>query len=268
MARLCARQIRQVFRAFSAGAMACALAAPAFAQQRQEDPRPPLRDLPGQLHERFDIERFRQMEVIRRGEEQAEQAEQPAPERARDPRIADIDWTAARADHQAQLAAFRERTAATATRVVTTESYTPFVARDLADRLEPVHLPVLLPQINGVIQTRSGGQPGLMLRTRANFYDASYDHDGMSVTISGTRLIRHRMNSPQMRERMDRGRGADGVMVERDESGGLTASFTRYGAAYTVTVECGTYADPRCEDETAIRELVGRLVVAGGNPEE
>ncbi|MCC5995014.1 MAG: hypothetical protein JJU18_01420 [Oceanicaulis sp.] len=261
MVRLCARQIGKVRRAIGVSALACALAAPSVYAQVQEEPRRSPQF--GQLQERFDIERFRQLEVIRRGEEQ-----QAAPQRESDPRLANIDWDAARADHERQLAAFRERTQATATRVVTTESYTPFVTRDLIDRLEPVHMPVLLPQVNGLIQTRSGGQPGLMLRTRPNFYDASYDQDGMSVSISGTRIIRHRMNSPQMREHMDQGRGADGVRVEHDESGGLTANFSRYGAAYTVTVECGTSRDPRCQSEDAIREIVGRLVVAGGNPEE
>jgi hypothetical protein len=263
------------YRAVGAAILVFALgAAPALSQQREEPARPPVRDLPGQFQERFDIERFRQMEVIRRGAEQAAQGQtdtaqptQPA-QRERDPRLADIDWNAARTDQERQLAQFREQTQATATRVVTTESYTPFVSPRLAERLEPVHMPVLLPRVNGVISTRSGGEPGLMLRTRANFYDASYDHDGMSVTISGTRIIHHRMRSPEMRRRMSNGRGADGVQVEADESGGYTANFSRYGAAYTVTIECATARDPRCQSEDTIREIVASLVVAGGNPEE
>lgn len=263
------------YRAVGAAILVFALgAAPAVAQQREEPARPPVRDLPGQLQERFDIERFRQLEVIRRGAEQAAQGQtdtaqptQPA-QRERDPRLADIDWTAARTDQERQLAQFREQTQATASRVVTTESYTPFVSPRLAERLEPVHMPVLLPRVNGVISTRSGGEPGLMLRTRANFYDASYDHDGMSVSISGTRIIHHRMRSPEMRRRMSDRRGADGVQVEADESGGYTANFSRYGAAYTVTIECATARDPRCQSEDTIREIVASLVVAGGNPEE
>ena len=272
MAQPCNDRTCQGLSAVCATLLTCMIIAPpAIAQQRDEPARPPVRELPGQFQERFDIERFRQMEVIRRGAEQAAQGQTDTAQtaqRERDPRLADIDWAAARTDQERQLAEFRERTQATATRVVTTESYTPFVTPRLAERLEPVHMPVLLPRVNGVISTRSGGEPGLMLRTRPNFYDASYDHDGMSVTISGTRIIRHRMNSPEMRRRMNNGRGADGVQIEADESGGYTANFSRYGAAYTVTIECATARDPRCQSEDTIREIVGSLVVAGGNPEE
>lgn len=265
-------RLRRESGAVCAALLACLLTtSPALSQQREEPARPPVRDIPGQFQERFDIERFRQMEVIRRGAEQAAQGQTDTTQtaqRERDPRLADIDWDAARTDQERQLAQFREQTQATATRVVTTESYTPFVSSRLAERLEPVHLPVLLPRVNGVISTRAGGEPGLMLRTRANFYDASYDQNGMSVSISGTRIIHHRMNSPEMRRRLNNGRGADGVQVEADESGGYTANFSRYGAAYTVTIECATARDPRCQSENTIREIVGSLVVAGGNPEE
>lgn len=264
---------RRLSGAVCGALLSCSLLSPpALSQQREEPARPPVRDLPGQLQERFDIERFRQMDVIRRGAEQAAQQAQTdtalPTQRERDPRLAEIDWTAARNDQERQLAEFRQQTQSTPTRVVTTESYTPFVARELQDRLEPVHMPVLLPRVNGVISTRAGGQPGLMLRTRANFYDASYDHDGMSVAISGTRIIHHRMRSEEMRRRMNNGRGADGVQIEADESGGYTANFSRYGAAYTVTIECATARDPRCQSEDAIRDIVRSLVVAGGNPEE
>ncbi|MBI1265738.1 MAG: hypothetical protein GC187_13530 [Alphaproteobacteria bacterium] len=246
-----------------------AIATPALAQQ-QEPAAPPVQREPLRpVLERFDIERFRQLDVIRRGaglEAQDIPAEPPA--RERDPRLADIDWAAARQDHERQLADFRQRTQTTVTRVVTTESYTPFIAPHLIDRLEPVHMPVLLPQVNGAVAIRPGGEPGLMLRTRANFYDASFYQNGLSVAISGTRLINHRINAPELRRRLDIGRGADGVQVQADESGGYTANFSRYGAAYTVTIECGTARDPRCQSEDTIRAIVGRLVIAGGNPEE
>ncbi len=273
MAQPCNNRTHQGLGAIGAALLACMLIAPpAFAQQRDEPARVPAqRDLQRPLPERFDIERFRQMEVIRRGAEQAAQGRtdtaQTAP-RERDPRPAEIDWDAARSDMERQLGEFRQQTQATETRVVTTESYTPFVSRGLAGRLEPVHMPVLLPRVNGVISTRPGGEPGLMLRTRANFYDASYDLDGMSVAISGTRIIHHRMNAPEMRRTMNIGRDADGVQVQADESGGYTANFSRYGAAYTVTIECATARDPRCQSEDTVRGIVRSLVVAGGNPEE
>jgi len=271
MAQPCNNRTRQGLGAAGAALLACILIAPpAIAQQRDEPNQPPAqRDFQRQLHERFDIERFRQLEVIRRGQDaQDAPFEPPAPQRERDPRLAEIDWNAARADHERQLSDFRQRTQSTPTRVVTTESYTPYIAPHLIDRLEPVHMPVLLPQVNGPIATRAGGDGGLMLRTRANFHDASYDQNGMSVAISGTRIIHHRMNAPAMRRAMNVGRGADGVQVQADESGGYTANFSRYGAAYTVTIECATARDPRCQSEDAIRDIVRRLVIAGGNPEE
>jgi hypothetical protein len=245
-----------------------AIAPTAIAQEREEPARPPVRD---RLPDRFDIERFRQMDVIRRGAELAAQGQTDAAQatrRERDPRLADIDWTQARLDQERQLSEFRRLTHATPDRMVTTESYTPAVARYLQDQLEPVHMPVLLPMVQGVISTRSGGESGLMLRTRPNFYDASYDVDGMSVAISGTRIIRHRISSPEMQQRMNNGRDANGVQIESDESGGYTANFSRYRAAYTVTIECATARDPRCQSEDAIRDIVRSLVVAGGNPEE
>lgn len=274
MALPCNNRTLKGLGALGAALLACVLIAPpAIAQQRDEPTRPPApRDLQRPLPERFDIERFdierfRQLEVIRRGQDGQVSQDDPPP-RERDPRLAEIDWNAARADHERQLSDFRQRTQSTPTRVVTTESYTPYIAPHLIPRLEPVHMPVLLPQVNGAVSTRSGGDPGIMLRTRAYFYDASFDQDGMSVAVSGTRIIHHRINAPAMRRSMNVGRGADGVQVQADESGGYTANFSRYGAAYTVTIECATARDPRCQSEDAVRDIVRRLVVAGGNPEE
>lgn len=246
-----------------------AIATPALARQQEPAAPPAQREPLRPVAERFDIERFRQLDVIRRGAGlQAQDIPAEPPARERDPRLADIDWAAARQDHERQLADFRQRTQTTVTRVVTTESYTPFIAPHLIDRLEPVYLPVLLPQVNAPISTRSGGDAGLMLRTRAHFYDASFDQGGLSVAISGTRLINHRINAPDLRRRMDIARGADGVQVQADESGGYTANFSRYGAAYAVTIECATARDPRCQSEDTIRAIVASLVIAGGNPEE
>lgn len=272
MALPCNNRTRKGLGALGAALLACMILTPSVTAQQQpvrDEPTSPSaeRDFQRQLQERFDIERFRQLEVIRRGQDGQVSQDDPPP-RERDPRLAEIDWAQARADHERQLSDFRQRTQSTPTRVVTTESYTPYIAPHLIPRLEPVHMPVLLPQVNGAVSTRSGGDPGMMLRTRAYFYDASFDQDGMSVAISGTRIIHHRLNAPAMRRSMNVGRGPDGVQVQADESGGYTANFSRYGAAYTVTIECATARDPRCRSENTIREIVRSLVVAGGNPED
>lgn len=223
---------------------------PLQAQTAQPAPRAVVQQLdPAQLER---LQAFQQLQVVR-------------PEQA-DPNLAVIDWEAARADRQRQLAAYRETLGQSAT---TARLPTPFAA-PLSERsqaqLRPVHLPVLLPQTNAQVLTRDGGQPGVMLITRAAFYDASMSLDGMSVHLGGNRRINHRRADPGMETMLNRGRAADGLRISRDEAG-YTADFTRYGASYTVSIECSSRTDPRCADEAAVRALVDSLVVAGGNPE-
>jgi len=184
------------------------------------------------------------------------------------PLLADIDWAQAFADRDRQLAEFRQTQAnGTLSAVRPQQTFIPQISERSLARLTPVRLPVLLPQLQGAVTARAGGQPGLMLMTRDHFYDASFHQDGVSVHITGTRIIHHSVNTPDLAAAMRRGRGGDGVRVSRDE-GGFTADFSRYGAAYTISVECASRTDPRCADESFIRALTGRLVVAGGNPEE
>ncbi len=53
---------------------------------------------------------------------------------------------------------------------------------------------------------------------------------------------------------------ADGIVIERSESG-MDASFSRFGAAYSISLECADPADRRCNDEAFVRGLVARLMV-------
>ena len=220
------------------------------AQTAQPAPRATVQQIdPAQLER---LQAFQQLQVVRPSQT--------------DPELAVIDWEAARADRQRQLAAYRETLGQSATAA---RRPTPFAAplseRSLA-RLRPVHVPVLLPQTDAEVLTRDGGQPGVMLITRADFYDASMSLDGMSVHVGGNRRINHRRADPGMATVLNQGRGAGGVRISRDEAG-YTADFTRYGASYTVSIECSSRTDPRCADEAAVRALVDSLVVAGGNPE-
>ena len=231
------------------------LGAAAPAQERPQPDEPPARLDPQRQQAidpaRFQIQDFSQLRPVR-------------PETSeRDPRLAVIDWSQAAADRREQLAANRERFA-TAARGP--QGLTPQVSERSRERIRPVHMPVLLPLTDEAVTTRAGGEAGMMLVTRAYFYDASYHLDGMSVHVGGTRLINHRGSETAQAAGLQRDRGADGVRIVTNESG-RTADFTRYGAAYTVTLECVSAGDPRCADDTYLRALLGRLVVAGGNPE-
>lgn len=238
---------------------AAALASPALAaQQIQPDEPPP---------QRLQVDPARPQPVDR-NQFQIRDLSQLRPViadgRERDPRLAVIDWTAALSDRRSEI--FEYGGDATATTAVGSVSYLPEISRRSSAQVRPVHMPILLPRRPGTVSTRNGGEPGVMLITRADFYDASYFQDGVSVHVAGTRRINHRSPEAADAAGIGRGRGSDGVRVVTDEAG-FTADFTRYGAAYTVTVECASASDPRCADADFVRNLVRRLVVAGGSPD-
>jgi hypothetical protein len=261
--------------AFAALGLGLFTAAPAWTQQRAEQEREqaaPAQVNPAQLRQIDPAQLQRidpaQIQAIDRAQFQIQDFTQLRPvipdETRRDPRLAVIDWTAAYEDRRVEQF---EYSGDATTAVTAPQSYLPQINEQSAQRIRPVHMPVLLPRRNGeATLTRMGGEPGMMVMTRAHFYDAAYHVDGMSVHVGGTRLINHRGADAARAAGLNRGRDARGFRIVRNESG-LTADFTRYGAAYTVTLECGSADDPRCADETYIRDLLRRLVVAGGNPE-
>lgn len=253
----------------AAAALALTAAAPGLTQEppKPDDPAPRAQIDPRQAQpvdrNQFQIQDFSQLRPVRPESQE------------RDPRLAVIDWAAAYSDRERQLAALREssdvspnRPATTAATAAPTQGFLPQISERSRERIRPVHMPVLLPTpaSGEVITTRAGGEAGMMLVTRAYFYDAAWSVDGMSVQVNGTRLINHRGNAVARAAGLNRGRGADGYRIVTNESG-LTADFSRYGAAYTVTLECGSGTDPRCADETYLRDLLDRLIVAGGNPD-
>jgi hypothetical protein len=53
----------------------------------------------------------------------------------------------------------------------------------------------------------------------------------------------------------------DGVVVEASEAG-IDADFTRFGAAYSISLQCeDPDGDPRCKDEAYVRRLIGRMTL-------
>ena len=60
---------------------------------------------------------------------------------------------------------------------------------------------------------------------------------------------------------------ADGIVIRvparsgRHDGDGLNASFNRFGAAYTISLDCDDHShDPRCTDETYVRGVIFRLL--------
>jgi hypothetical protein len=127
-----------------------------------------------------------------------------------------------------------------------------------------IAIPILLP-----------GDPDLApnLRIFANgaFYTASSSSNGMSFVLTGSgrafglspRTARA-LPGASLAARMP----ADGILIAQTDAG-LEADFNRFGAAYSIALECAkAHADPRCTDEAYVRGVIGRLmvVIPGGAP--
>lgn len=149
-----------------------------------------------------------------------------------------IDWDAAQRDRAVQA---RQANQATAAR---TQTPAPRNARP--EDLQAVTLPVLIPAIPGARTALAGGEPGMLVFPNTDFYAASMAIEGLLVEAFGTRLANIQINEPIAARRLQGGRDAEGFLVTANESG-QTVDFTRYGAAYSVTLECeDPAADPRC----------------------
>lgn len=132
----------------------------------------------------------------------------------------------------------------------------PFIAKN-REAIDSLSVPVLLP-----------GDPDLLANMRifphGDFYTVSSTSNGMSFVMSG-----HAKAFPITPETA-RGLGpgglkaripADGIVIEGTDVG-LDAGFTRFGAAYTISLECrNKLADPRCGNEAYVRGVISRLVV-------
>ena len=130
-----------------------------------------------------------------------------------------------------------------------------FIAANRAE-IAKVAIPVLLP-----------GDPDLAqnLRIFGNgaYYTASTSSNGMSCVLTGSgrafplspRTVRA-LPRAGLADRIP----ADGVAIEGTE-GGLDASFSRFGASYSISLECRTPTDPRCNDQSYVRGVIARLTV-------
>lgn len=174
------------------------------------------------------------------------------------PRTVAINWDQARADARRQGAANQ---AVTAARVA---PELPRPSNREAAAVANTRLPVLVPNM-GILS--ASPPPTVLLFPRTDFYTLSISGDGLVIEVFGTRLA-HAVAPDALTARQLRATGPDELRVSATEYGQV-ADFNRYGAAYTVTLECDNrQTDPRCADDELVRRLARSLVIAGGSPGE
>ena len=128
---------------------------------------------------------------------------------------------------------------------------------DNAAAINSIQIPVLLP-----------GEPDLAANLRVfpngPFYTASSKSAGMSFVLTGAG--RAFPLPPGAAKGLPGGSLAgrippDGIVIDGSEAG-ISASFNRYGAAYSILLECASpLADSRCTSAAYIRGVIGRLVM-------
>ncbi|WP_417491175.1 hypothetical protein [Maricaulis sp.] len=186
---------------------------------------------------------------------------QPAAEPAspESPRTVAIDWDQARADARRQANINAE--------IVAAARLAPELPRPSnrdAGQVANTRLPVLVPNMASLNATQP---PTVLLFPRPDFYTLSITGDGLLIEVFGTRLA-HAVAPDAITARQLRATDPDALRVSATEYGQV-ADFNRYGAAYTVTLECDNpQGDPRCADDVLVRHITRSLVIAAGSPGE
>ncbi|SDM25501.1 hypothetical protein [Maricaulis salignorans] len=175
------------------------------------------------------------------------------------PRSMTINWDQARADARRQGAANGAPVAA-----ARLAPEMPRPSNREAAEVANTRLPVLVP--NMAVLSASP-PPAVLLFPRPDFYTLSISGDGLVIEVFGTRLA-HAVAPDAVTARQLRATGPDALRVSATEYGQV-ADFNRYGAAYSVTLECDNpQSDPRCADDVLVRRLARSLVIAAGSPGE
>lgn len=131
-----------------------------------------------------------------------------------------------------------------------------FVAKNRA-AIDSLTVPVLLPSDPDLAI-------GLRIFPHGDFYTVSSTAHGMSFVMTG-----HSKAYP-LPARTARGLGpgglagripADGIVIEGNETG-LDADFSRFGAVYSIALDCQAKgADPRCGSDAYVRGVIARMAV-------
>ncbi|MDG1417400.1 MAG: hypothetical protein P8P99_06340 [Maricaulis sp.] len=176
------------------------------------------------------------------------------------PRRVDIDWAQAIADARTQ--------AGNQNFTAINRQPAPQVVRPsnrAAANANATRLPILLPP---VIALGMENDPRVMLFPNEDFYTASIQGEGVLIEVFGTRLVNIATPPNPRAVRALLANDGDGFRVSQTEYG-REISFGRYGAAYTITIECDApETDARCSEPDFGRNLGRALLIAGGAPDE
>ena len=175
------------------------------------------------------------------------------------PRTVAIDWTQAQGDARRQAIPLNQEI--TAARVA---PQLPRPSNREAAQVTQTRLPVLVPNMAALSNSPA---PTVLLFPHADFYTLSISGDGLVIEVFGTRLA-HAVAPDPLSARQLQATDPDDLRISATEYGQV-ADFNRYGAAYTVTLECdnpGT--DARCADDELVRRLARSLLIVAGTPGE
>lgn len=129
--------------------------------------------------------------------------------------------------------------------------------RNSADNLQ---LPVLLP--SSLIAANEAGEldEPLELLARTNDFSAEAKRGPRSYLIQGTRYVfQAPEGAAEPAPEVQAEEASDPVTVEKSEYG-ISATFQRYGAVYTIEIFCALPpADAECNDEAKVRELAAEM---------
>lgn len=121
-------------------------------------------------------------------------------------------------------------------------------------KLDGISLPVLIPEIPTMLSRA-------LILHGGTWYTASLQDEGHSVYIRGTRASRTMAPLKIDEERW----GPETRPLLTRTHGVITVSFTWFGAAYSLEVECkAAMADPRCAEDDYAMGLVKDLKLVGG----
>lgn len=171
-----------------------------------------------------------------------------------------ISWGAAGEDVQRQAREYQR----TSTFTAAGQGNLPFArpSNPEAAGVVATRLPVLIP---GTAALGVDGDARVLLFPQENFYTLSVTAPGLVIEVFGTRLAHARAPDPLSTRRLNATNG-DGYRINETEYG-RELSFSRYGAAYSITVECDRpTGDPRCASDAYIRNLANSLIIAAGTP--
>ena len=127
-------------------------------------------------------------------------------------------------------------------------------------RLAQTQVPILVPTLSALGFSR---EPLTMIFPRGDFYTLSITGEGVLVEVFCTRLAHAEPNTALSARRI-RGNGPEGYRTEQTEYG-REVSFTRYGIAYSITIECDDpEGDARCASPQYGRGLMESLQILPG----